>query len=203
MATENIALDGENALEKYADDEIGVSDDESNYESDSDESRKPKLKPVIVKTPEYFEILRKIKEYKRVFSTECAQVDLKNEEKLTIYDLQSKLEECKDASANSSSNKIHQLAFKAVLHGTELHLAPAFNMDLNGFANTALQDDDLLKTLDEIALLQDWSTKAIPPEQRLLLGLGTLAIRINAHNKAEKKKESLQLPEKSDKYDDL
>lgn len=201
MATENIALDGENALEKYADDDVEL--EASDDDGDSDDDRKPKLKPVIVKTPEYFEILRKIKEYKRVFPDECDQIELKNEEKLTIYDLQSKLEECKDASANRKNNKIHQLAFKAVLHGTELHLAPAFNMDLHGFANTALQDEDLLKTLDEIALLQDWSTKAIPPEQRLLLGLGTLAIRLNAQNKAEKKKESLKLPEKSENFDDL
>jgi hypothetical protein len=74
-------------------------------------------------------------------------------------------------------------------------------MNLKGFSKTALADDDILDTLDEIALLQDWRTKSMPPEARLCISLGMLAMKVNAHNKKEEKK--LSLPENSEEFDDM
>lgn len=193
---EQINLDGENILDDYEGETL--SDDES----PSEKTPKEALLPIPEeKGPEFHQTLLKIKEYKRIFPDECQNVCIKNENKLTYEDLLNKIEECKIASSNRKNNSMHKLGFKGVLSAAELYVAPALKMDLRGFTNTAMEDEDLMKTLDEIALMQDWSTKFIPPEQRLLLGLGTLAFRINASNKAAMKQ--LKPPENEGNYDDL
>ena len=197
--TEQITLEGDNILDDYKPEDVELSDDEETPAETK--PNKISLRVPELKGPEYYETLRKIKEYKRIFEEECKHVCLKNEKKLTYEDLLSKIEECKDAAANRKKSQLHKMGFKAVLGVAESYIAPAVNMNLKGFTNTAINDDEIMKTLDEIALLQDWTTKNISPEQRLLLGLGELAFRVNVHNKAAEKE--MKLPEKEGNYDDL
>ena len=197
--TENIELNGDNILDGYQ--------DENNEFSETEESvdEEPKKQVVIKlpepKGPEFYRIYAKINEFKRVFPQECGHIDV-DEDKITLQDLHLKFEECKQCSANREGNKMHRLGFKAMLQVSELHVAPKLGMDLRGFANTATSDEEILKTLDEIAILQDWGAY-ISPEKRLLFGLGTLALRVNAKNKAEEKEKKLKLPENKENYDDL
>jgi len=88
------------------------------------------------------------------------------------------------------------------LSAVELQCAPAVGMDLSGFTNTAITDQDLMKTLDEIALENDWGIKTIPAEQRLILGLGMIAFKINSINKAKAKIEAKPIDNEAN-YDDL
>ena len=61
-----------------------------------------------------------------------------------------------------------------------------------------------MKTLDEIALSQDWTTRNIPPEQRLIFGLGVLCLRINNANKLSENSQILQeKTEETEKFDEL
>jgi hypothetical protein len=195
LGEENIQLQGENILDDYQ---------EENEEEQENEPQKKEKNVVIklpeIKGPEFYDALRKINEYKRVFQKECEHIEI-NEKKMNLADLLSKIEECKECVANRKGNEIHKIAFKGILSASELYVAPALKLDLKGLTNTCMQDDDLIKTLDEISLLQDWSTKAIPPEQRLLLGIGQIAFRLNAHNKAKAKE--LEMPEKNENFDDL
>ena len=195
--SENIQLDGDNILDGY--------EDENNEFSDSEESlhEEPK-KQVIIKIPEpkgpeFYKVFAKINEYKKIFPQECGHIDV-DEDKITMHDIMLKLEECKRCSANREGNKMHRLGFKALLSITEVHVAPALKMDLRGFSNTATNDDEIMKTLDELALLQDWGSNYLSPEKRLLIGLGTLAFRVNAKNKADEK---LKLPENRENVADL
>ena len=201
MATEQINLDGDNILDDYKENNNEFSDDEET-EKETNKSNNITLIVPEIKGPEFYETLNKIKEYKRVFPNECKNVELKGDSNKHSYqDLLCKVDECKIACANRPNAQLHKIGFKALLSGMELYVAPSLKMDLKGFTNTAIADEDLMKTLDEIALMQDWSTKFIPPEQRLLIGLGTLAFRINAANQAAKKE--LKLPSNEANYDDL
>lgn len=195
--TEQINLEGDNILDDYKDDDGELSEDEAPVQDVGNIV----IKLPEVKGPEYYATLTKIKEYKRLFPEECENVDIKNENKLTYEDLLNKVEECKVAAANRGNNSMHRMGLKTILSVAEIHVAPKMGMDLAGYTNTVMTDEELLRTLDEMALLQDWTTKYIPPEQRLLFGLGTIALRVNASNKAAKKE--LHLPENKGNYDDL
>jgi hypothetical protein len=192
---ENIDLpEGEDVFEGY-----DKGSEEENEKDKEEKNNIPNLQEV--KTDEHYAIIDKIRGYKKTFANECSAVDVKKIDRMSLPELIRKLEECKAATADRPGAQIHKVAFKAVLSGTEIYVAPALNLDLRGFSKTAMDDDELMKTLDEIALLQDWSTKNIPPEQRLVLGLGMLAMKINGHNKREAKR--LSMPENIDEYDDV
>ena len=201
--TEQINLQGDNYLNEYVAKNDELSDDEETNHENRKESKTGDIVIVSppVKGPEFEEKLLNFKEYKRLFANECEAIIIKDESKITYDELCFKLEECKVCVANRSNNSMHRHGFKTMLSVAEIHLAPKIGMDLSGFTHTAMNDDDLIKTLDEMALMQSWTTKFIPPEQRLLFGLGTIALRINAANKAAKKE--LKVPENQGNYDDL
>jgi hypothetical protein len=195
--TEEITLNGESILDGYEGNNGELSDNEETHEET--QPRKISLHIPEIKSPQFNEMLTQIKEYKRIFPEQCKNVCIKNENKLTEDDLLNKIEECKIATAGR--NPAHKVGFKFGLGLLEQHIAPAYGFDLRGLTNTAIQAEDLMLCLDELALSRSWTTKYIPPETRLLLGIGEIAYRVHAANTLAKT--NMNMPQNKEKYDDL
>jgi hypothetical protein len=195
--SEQILLTGENILDGYK--EEPEEDDEP--EEKPEKAPRESLPIIEIKPPEYYEMLNKVKQWKVKFPLECKDVDIKNENKLTMDELVNKLEQCKQAVSGRADAQIHKIGFKMTLGIVECKLAPVAGLKLRGLTNTACADVEIMKTLDEIALLHDLHTNVIGPEARLLLALGQLAFKIDAANRNEEK--VLQMPEDEGNIDDL
>jgi hypothetical protein len=154
-----------------------------------------------LKGPEFYETLNKIKQWKAKFPDECKDIDIKNENKLTYDEALNKLEQCKLALSGRPNAQIHKLGFKFALGVVETHVGPKMNLKLRGLTNTCCEDVELMKTLDEIALLHDLSCNVLSPEQRLLVGIAQIAYKIDAANKAAEME--LKMPGNKGNYDDL
>ena len=208
MATENIELEGEklDILQENNEEETETTPDFEEIELSTLNKLppKPKIEP---RTPEHFALIEKIFSYKKTFPNECAHIQTDKFDKLSFAELQGMAEMCRKSAADRKDGQIHKLGFKAVLSFSEIYLAPKLKMNLRGLTNTAMKDDDLMKTLDEIALAQDWTTRNIPPEQRLIFGLGVLALRINNANKLTEKAQNLHISQETttetEKFDEL
>ena len=162
---------------------------------------KPKVEP---RTPDHFALIDKIYSYKKTFPKECEHIQTDKFDKASLAELQGVAEMCRKCAAERKDGQIHKLGFKAALSFAEIYVAPKMKMNLRGLTNTAMQDEDLMKTLDEIALSQDWTTRNIPPEQRLIFGLGVLCLRINNANKLAENSQILQeKTEETEKFDEL
>ncbi len=83
----------------------------------------------------------------------------------------------------------------------ETHVGPKMNLKLRGLTNTCCEDDELMKTLDEIALLHDLSSNILTPEQRLLVGIAQIAYKIDAANQIAEK--PIKMPENEGNYEDM
>jgi hypothetical protein len=198
--TENINLEAEDIMGDFND---GDHDENEDEEEEEEVVGAQLPQSVEIKGPEFYQKLNKLKEYIKVFPDECRDISMKNSQNFSFELVNNKLEEAKFAVANrKGAGKTHRLLFKGGLSVLEMEIAPMVGMDLAGFTNTAITDDDLMKTLDELALENDWGMQTLKPEQRLILGLGMIAYKIDAHNKAAKKIES-RAPENKANYDDL
>jgi hypothetical protein len=197
MATEQIELGGENIFEGYKEEP----------EEDDEPEEKPEKTPRVtlpiieIKPPEYYKMLNNVKLWKVRFPLECKDIDIKNENKLTMDELVNKNEQCKQAVAGRGDAQIHRIGFKMTLGIVECKLAPAAGFKLRGLTNTACADTEIIKCLDEIAMIHDLHTNTIGPEARLLVALGQLAFKIHAVNTNEEK--VLQMPEDEGNIDDL
>jgi hypothetical protein len=142
----------------------------------------------IVRPPErsaqFYKDFTKIGEFKRVFAKQCDEVSLKGSETWGDREAAMVLDRCKMLTSASSTNSAHRVAFKCALGVAENKIAPMLRMDITGFAELAGNDPAILQALDEVALLNDWNF-VMTPEQRLIMGLGTLAMRLDAVNKRE------------------
>lgn len=206
--TENIVLEGET---------LGILEENKENENEGGESseieeirlpiaNKPPPKPrVEPRTPEHYELIDKILLYKKTFVVECANIPTDNFDKLSIAELHGRIELCKSAAADRPNSQMHKMLFKTALSFGELYVAPKLKMNLRGLTNTAMQDEDLLKCLDEIVLSYDMSTRHISPETRFVMSLSMLAIKVNAHNKQLEKlaEKPMELPAQTEKFEDL
>jgi hypothetical protein len=160
---------------------------------DSEETpKKPakvQTKPIkIVRPPDrsaqFYKDFSKINEFKRVFAKQCAEVNLKGSETWGDDEAAEVLDRCKMLTSSSNSGSAHRIAFKCALGVAENRIAPMLRMDITGFAELAGNDPAILQALDEAALVNDWNF-TMTPEQRLIMGLATLAVRLDAVNKRE------------------
>ena len=205
MTTEKIELESEtfDILEENQEEEAEILPDteEITLPIINKPPPKPRVEP---RTPEHFILIDKIHQYKKTFPEECKHIETDKFDKLSIVELQGITEICRKSAAERKDGQIHKLGFKAALSFTEIYIAPKMKMNLRGLTNTAMADEDLMKTLDEIALSQDWTTRNIPPEQRLLFGLGVLCLRINNANKINDNLQTLQEDNKeTETFDEL
>jgi hypothetical protein len=200
--TEEIQLTGENICDDYKPGNNFDEDRENEEETPNVLAKKgvtinlPELKG-----PEFYETLNKIKEWKRKFPGECVDIDIKNENKFTYEDVLNKLEQCKLAVSGRPEAQMHKLGFKFGLGLIETQVAPKMKLKLRGLTNTCCEDVELMKTLDEIALLHDLSCNVLSPEQRLLIGIAQIAYKVDAANRAAEKE--LKMPGNKENYDDL
>jgi hypothetical protein len=175
------------------DDQLPIFEDmptKNSSKAAAQDEKAPPPPPPPPKTDEDMKLISTILSYKKTFKKDCKDIDMKNIEHMTFDQLTMKLNECKQALASKDKNKVHRIAFKGLLTFTEIHVAPMIKMDLKGLAGTACEDDDMMQCLDEIVLLNDWGVQNASPEMRLALGLGMLVIKVNAHNKAAKSRET-------------
>jgi hypothetical protein len=196
--TEQINLEGDNILDDYEEENLLSDDEETHKEPKANHI--PYVKTEI-KSPEFYETLNKIKEWKRKFPGECVDIDIKNENKFTYEDVLNKLEQCKLAVSGRPEAQMHKLGFKFGLGLIETQVAPKMKLKLRGLTNTCCEDVELMKTLDEIALLHDLSCNVLSPEQRLLIGIAQIAYKVDAANRAAEKE--LKMPGNKENYDDL
>jgi hypothetical protein len=150
---------------------------------------KAQTKPIkIVRPPDrsaqFYKDFSKINEFKRVFAKQCAEVNLKGSETWGDDEAAEVLDRCKMLTSSSNSGSAHRIAFKCALGVAENRIAPMLRMDITGFAELAGNDPAILQALDEAALVNDWNF-TMTPEQRLIMGLATLAVRLDAVNKRE------------------
>ena len=202
MATEKIELEGEklDILQENENEETAETE-EINLPIINKLPPKPKVEP---RTPDHFALIDKIYSYKKTFPNECEHIQTDKFDKASLAELQGVAELCRKSAAERKDGQIHKLGFKAALSFAEIYVAPKMKMNLRGLTNTAMQDEDIMKTLDEIALAQDWTTRNIPPEQRLIFGLGVLCLRINNANKLSENSQILQETDKeTEKFDEL
>jgi hypothetical protein len=150
---------------------------------------KAQTKPIkIIRPPErsaqFYRDFNKINEFKRVFAKQCEEVNLKGSETWGDEEAAEVLDRCKMLTSSSNSGSAHRIAFKCALGVAENRIAPMLRMDITGFAELAGNDPAILQALDEAALVNDWNF-TMTPEQRLVMGLATLAVRLDAVNKRE------------------
>jgi hypothetical protein len=159
------------------------------FEETPKKPAKVQAKPIkIVRPPDrsaqFYKDFSKINEFKRVFAKQCAEVNLKGSETWGDDEAAEVLDRCKMLTSSSNSGSAHRIAFKCALGVAETKVAPMLRMDITGFAELAGNDPAILQALDEAALVNDWNF-TMTPEQRLIMGLATLAVRLDAVNKRE------------------
>jgi hypothetical protein len=201
--TEQINLQGDNILDDYEDTGETLSDDEETSEGKGKSGGTKTINLIMPETkgPEFYETLNKIKQWKAKFPKECADIDLNNESKITYEEALGKLDQCKSLVSARPEAQMHKLGFKFGLGVIETQVGPKMNLKLRGLTNTCCEDVELMKTLDEIALLHDLSCNVLSPEQRLLIGIAQIAYKVNAAN--QNAELALKMPGNKENYDDL
>jgi hypothetical protein len=181
--------------------------DSENPDESQESAPKSRGKPVKFQLPpersaKFYKDFTKVNDFIRVFPQQCGSVSLKGSEKWGDSEAAMALDQCKMLTSASGAASTHRIAFKCGLEVVENKIAPMLRMDLHGLAELAGKDPSIMQALDECALLNDWNLQ-MTPEQRLMMGLGALIVRLDAVNKREAAVAEDDEPKKGPKVEDL
>jgi hypothetical protein len=133
-------------------------------------------------------LIRKIGQYKAVFSEELAELDLRN---LYLKSLPELIDLSELVEFHVSTRRSIKSAHNVFLGGlTVMELfAPRVGFDLKGLTNVAANSQDLLDTVSECSIKYSQNIQ-IDPIHRLGIHVMQLALAVDSHNKAKKAQEN-------------
>ena len=136
-------------------------------------------------TPEQREerrqLIRKIGRYRAIFGKELADVKTTGLDSMPLASLKDLATDCEFLVGCRRSSKAIRGLFLGGLQGLEL-CGPMVGFKLAGLANVASQSQDLLETVDEVAIAHE-KALYVDPVARLALSVMQLAVAVDAHNR--------------------
>ena len=185
---EEIKLEGSPAqllAAEDADDDEPVSIHEPPEGDDVDEGDEQTPATPEELTPEQREerrqLIRKIGRYRAIFGKELSDVKTTGLDSMPLASLKDLATDCEFLVGCRRSSKAIRGLFLGGLQGLEL-CGPMVGFKLAGLANVASQSQDLLETVDEVAIAHE-KALYVDPVARLALSVMQLAVAVDAHNR--------------------
>ena len=136
-------------------------------------------------TPEQREerrqLIRKIGRYRAIFGKELSDVKTKGLDSMPLASLKDLATDCEFLVGCRRSSKAIRGLFLGSLQMVET-VGPMVGFKLAGLANVASQSQDLLETVDEVAIAHE-KALYVDPVARLALSVMQLAVAVDAHNR--------------------
>jgi len=125
-------------------------------------------------------LLRKIHRYSSLFKNEVKDMPLENAPSLPLAQLRVLSEDVEFMVATRKSSQASRTLFLSSCTVAETISKP-FGLKLTGLTNVCASNEELLSTVDELAVKYE-SNMMVSVEQRLMLQMGQLCIAIHRHN---------------------
>ena len=125
-------------------------------------------------------LLRKIHRYSSLFKNEVKDMPLENAPTLPLAQLRVLSEDVEFMVATRKSSQASRTLFLSSCTVAETISKP-FGLKLTGLTNVCAANEELLSTVDELAVKYE-SNMMVSVEQRLMLQMGQLCIAIHRHN---------------------
>jgi hypothetical protein len=143
----------------------------------------PEITTVELSSEEQIErrkLLRKIHRYSSLFKNEVKDMPLENAPTLPLTQLRVLSEDVEFMVATRKSSQASRTLFLSSCTVAETISKP-FGLKLTGLTNVCAANEELLSTVDELAVKYE-SNMMVSVEQRLMLQMGQLCIAIHRHN---------------------
>jgi len=127
------------------------------------------------------QLIRKIGRYKAIFGKELTDVKTTGLDSMPLASLKDLATDCEFLVGCRRSSKAIRGLFLGGLQGLEM-VGPMVGFKLAGLANVASQSQDLLETVDEVAIAHE-KALYVDPVARLALSVMQLAVAVDAHNR--------------------
>ena len=155
----------------------GDADDEGN---DEEAAQTPEeLTPAEKETRR--QLIRKISRYRAIFGKELTDITTTGLDTMPLAALQDLATDVEFLVGTRRSAKAVRGLFLGGLQGLEM-AGPLIGFRLQGLANVAAASEDLLTTVDEVAVKYE-SQLYVDPVARLALGIMQLAVAVDSHNR--------------------
>ena len=185
---EEIKLEGSPAQLLAAEDEGDEGEPVSIHEpADDDGEDDPEEAAAVPEelTPEQREerrqLIRKVGRYRAIFGKELTDVKTTGLDSMPLASLKDLATDCEFLVGCRRSSKAIRGLFLGSLQMVET-VGPMVGFKLAGLANVASQSQDLLETVDEVAIAHE-KALYVDPVARLALSVMQLAVAVDAHNR--------------------
>ena len=138
------------------------------------------------------QLIRKIGRYKAIFGKELTDISLSGLDTMPLANLKSLAEDVEFLVGCRRSSKAIRGLFLGGLQGLEM-VGPAVGFKLTGLANVASQSQDLLETVDEVAIAHE-KALYVDPCYRLALGVMQLALAVDSHSRRKEETSVTPVP---------
>ena len=191
---ENIKLQGSPA-QLLADDEIAEQHAEETPWPDAPEQFPELQQPEQLSTEQKEErrqLLRKIGRYRAIFAKELTDIQTTGLDTMALEALRDLATDVEFLVGTRRSAKAVRGMFIGGLQGLEV-AGPMVGFKLDGLANIAASSEDLLATVDEVAIKYE-SQIYVDPVARLAMGIAQLALAVDSHNRRKDDTANTPLP---------
>ena len=138
------------------------------------------------------QLLRKIGRYRAIFAKELTDIQTTGLDTMPLEALRDLATDVEFLVGTRRSAKAVRGMFIGGLQGLEV-AGPMIGFKLDGLANIAASSEDLLATVDEVAIAHEQSLY-VDPIARLALGVAQLALAVDAHNRRREDETVAPLP---------
>jgi hypothetical protein len=127
------------------------------------------------------QLLRKIGRYRAIFAKELTDIQTTGLDTMALEALRDLATDVEFLVGTRRSAKAVRGMFIGGLQGLEV-AGPMVGFKLDGLANIAASSEDLLATVDEVAIKYE-SQIYVDPVARLAMGIAQLALAVDSHNR--------------------
>ena len=138
------------------------------------------------------QLLRKIGRYKALFGKELTDITTTGLDKMPLAALQDLATDVEFLVGTRRSARAVRGLFLGGIQAVEL-AGPLIGFRLQGLANVAAASEDLLTTVDEVAVKYE-SQLYVDPVARLALGIMQLAVAVDSHNRRKDENSVTPMP---------
>jgi hypothetical protein len=133
-------------------------------------------------------LLRKMHNYQRMFKDEVKDLPLSDAPNMSLTNLRNLADDTEFMVATRKSSQASRTIFLSACTITE-GLTKPIGIKLNGLTNVCAGNEELLSTIDELAIKYE-SDMCMAVEHRFMLQMGQLCFAIHSHNKTLEAKSS-------------
>ena len=190
---EDIKLQGSPA-QLLADDEIDEQNTDQSVGQDNPDIPEPE-QPEQLSTEQKEErrqLMRKIGRYRAIFPKELTDIQTTALDTMPLDALRDLATDVEFLVGTRRSAKAVRGMFIGSLQGLEV-AGPMVGFKLDGLANIAASSEDLLATVDEVAIKYE-SQIYVDPVARLAMGIAQLALAVDSHNRRKDDTANTPLP---------